>query len=312
MKNFFAAFSNFFTGGSKPIQTNITTGNYTNYDYKPNLHKTNTENPSNTTSNKIKRIFDVEIIETNRNQNSNKIHYNESVYFNPKSKGNPNNNNIDNHNDEMSKVISNVIKNQKQNVRIEKEGNNIYKVNLNINNNYYGSNFNINYGDKQVQHPHSSQQINPQLGEIGVGQIKSIPCRGGVVQEINTRNSKTSELSRTSSNNMIKKKSKDNSNNQITVPCLNCGNLIDMDDIENHSENCLIVKEETRESIYENHELNEFNFKLMKLDECICKHKNKENKDGHYYVSLSEYINSASRKILIYTLIYLFLYIYNN
>jgi len=298
MNKLFSVFSNLFTGGSKtPDDTNTT---------HVNLHNSTKINYSNmTTSKKIKKIFEVENLDSMRESTTQKIIYNERVYFNPLK---------DNSKEEMNKVINNVIKSQTQKVEIEKEGKNIYKVNLNINNNYYGSNFNINYNDK-VDNNNSTKMLpntennsrngynsnsntnnnSPNL-DMGIGQLKSVPCKGGGVQDMsNQRNSQNSINNSRSTNGLKKKKSeKDN----LTVPCLNCGNLIDIEEIENHSNDCLIVSKEVYTSMNESSELHTFNTKLLKLDECISKYKNKDNRDSHYYVSLSNYLISSASIII--------------
>jgi len=273
MNKLFSLFNRLITDNSKKQDENILS------QYSSNSSQ----------SKRIQKIFEVDSMDTLREQTTQKIIYNEKVYFNPLQ---------ENSKEEVKKVISNAIKFQTQKMEIEKEGKNVYKVNLNINNNYYGSNFNINYGDKK-----EPKSINKEINEIkqsqnSIGLLKSVPCKGGSLQDAipEPRNSKASNNERNSilskENAFVKKKANDN---QLSVPCLNCGNLVDMNDIENHSMSCLIVKEEV---MNENRDLISYNIKLKKLDEFICKSKKTDNRDSHYFVSLSEYINNAASKII--------------
>ena len=95
-----------------------------------------------------------------------------------------------------------------------------------------------------------------------------------------------------------KKKSNKDDDNQMSVPCVNCGDFIDMDEVEKHSNSCLYVQNDVLESMNNNSNMLVFNTKLKKLDECICKNKKHDNKDSHYYISLSEYINTTMSKYM--------------
>ncbi len=242
-------------------------------------------------SKRIKKIFDVdEELETKENKPE-KVLYNEKIYFKPQTNSNSNH-------EDMKKVI-NVIKNQTKDIKIEQEGKNIYQVNLNINNNYYGSNFNINYPPDKERNSNSTRDL-----EDTIKTVKSVPCKVGVGVgggELTEREKKlikqqlastTNNIGCSSTKSTIKKSQ--SKTNQLSVPCINCGNLIDIDEIEDHSNSCLKVKEEVLEVSRRNSNIKDINNKLSKLDECLSKNKINENKDAHYYVSLSEYLNTVS------------------
>jgi len=83
--------------------------------------------------------------------------------------------------------------------------------------------------------------------------------------------------------------------NKIAIPCLNCSNLIKLEDIDTHSENCLeILKTEINEEI-EDKMLLKLNNKLSRLvkfikdtgDKCD-KNKNVNKQHSHYFFSLIE------------------------
>lgn len=280
-KLFSNAFSSIEVKPSKEkdsISTNTNSSNSLNSETKSKNVKTITLNMSQ--SKRIKQIFDVENLEVKETKPQ-KIVYNEHIYFNPLH---------DKGKNDMTKVIKNVIQTQTKNLEIKQEGTNVYNVNLNINNNYYGSNFNINLSSRSEMDDNNT-----------IGLVKSVPVKGGLHQDSGTpRNSNSSQII------VKKKKSGGTLNNQLSIPCINCGSLVDIDDIENHSNSCLKVKEEVLESMNQEASIDSFNTKLKKLDECIAKNKKSDNKDAHYYFSLSEYINNASGNLLYLSKISLF------
>ena len=85
------------------------------------------------------------------------------------------------------------------------------------------------------------------------------------------------------------------------IPCMNCGNLISLNDIEKHSLTCTKVSEEVMKSESSKYELYSINYKLKKLSEHLSSILN-ETKDNNYdyemqYLStiLLEYV----KKVLI-------------
>jgi hypothetical protein len=96
---------------------------------------------------KLKEIFEIEPEKnTSRNTHKIKINYNETLFFNPMIKKNDYHNEKHEDNssytkqEELTKIINNVINSTIITNKAEK--NPSIKVNLNINNNYYNSNYN--------------------------------------------------------------------------------------------------------------------------------------------------------------------------
>lgn len=93
--------------------------------------------------------------------------------------------------------------------------------------------------------------------------------------------------------NENEKQNLNNKNQIFFIPCTNCGDLIYIEEIEKHSEKCINlsarIKEESIDSI------NDIDHKLKKLYEHIeCIKKNSEvNKDTHFLIALSQYINNS-------------------
>jgi len=225
-------------------------------------------------SKRIQKLFEVENNSNAKQINQQKIIYNEHIYFNPLKEKTS---------EEMNKVITNVLGGQANQLDIKNDGKSIYNVNLNINNNYYGSNFNLdNNSSRNSNNNYNDKNRN------------TSPMKESNITNQNYRDSISSRQSRLSGNGVSPIQSKKKSNlesNQLAVPCLNCNNIIEINEIENHTNICFRVNEEVlMETNIKN--LQKANNKLGKLNEYINSKIN-DNKDAHYYYSLSEYINNA-------------------
>ena len=84
-----------------------------------------------------------------------------------------------------------------------------------------------------------------------------------------------------STKNIKKKKTKDNLD-KISIPCINCGNLIQMDEIEKHSLKCNNVSYDILEVDLTNNETNCIDYKLTKLKEYINKLENSINENEQF------------------------------
>jgi hypothetical protein len=89
-------------------------------------------------------------------------------------------------------------------------------------------------------------------------------------------------------------------NDIMFVPCVNCGNLIHMDDVEDHSNVCVRVKEEIIVAEKSQYSYHTIDYKLKKLHEHLNQLKNSEknvnddlSKEMHYILLLSQYIMDA-------------------
>ncbi len=92
-----------------------------------------------------------------------------------------------------------------------------------------------------------------------------------------------------------------NALNNLFLPCINCNNLVHVDEIENHSNVCVRVKEEVIVAETSNFTCHTIDFKLRKLQEHINYLKNSElnntpeiQKEMHYISLLSQYIIDAA------------------
>ena len=81
----------------------------------------------------------------------------------------------------------------------------------------------------------------------------------------------------------------------IPIPCMNCGNLVEIDKIEKHSLNCFKVSNNILYLELPNKETNNINYKLKKLNDYITNIEKEENSDNIKYLItvLKEYIEKV-------------------
>jgi hypothetical protein len=88
-------------------------------------------------------------------------------------------------------------------------------------------------------------------------------------------------------------------NEIMFVPCINCGNLVHIDDIDDHSNVCVRVKEEIIVAEKSQYSYITIDYKLKKLHEHLIQLKNSEknlnvnddlSKEMHFILLLSQYI----------------------
>lgn len=196
----------------------------------------------------IRSIFEIDDKPTDlkkKDKNVIIIKYNETVYF-------KNQNSKDNHNEDIQKYISNVLKsNQSHSCSKEpnSHGNPNIQFNVNINNNYYNSinNNRDNEGESTI-----------------ANRVKSTPFNQNSIQRKNSKTSMTSP-----GPIMRKKSSKEDNGLLLYIPCMNCGNSISADDIERHSMICTKVTDEVLKTESNTYELYSINYKLNKLKEHV-------------------------------------------
>jgi len=95
----------------------------------------------------------------------------------------------------------------------------------------------------------------------------------------------------------------ENNNNNIQqktlffIPCINCNNLIHMNEIERHSNLCTKVKEDVIKAESSNYSFHVIDYKLKKLKENLSKIQNsldsEYEKDRHLYEIINKYIDNA-------------------
>ena len=78
----------------------------------------------------------------------------------------------------------------------------------------------------------------------------------------------------------------------ISIPCINCENLIEIDKLEKHSLNCIKVSEDVLSAEFSNKETFKINYKLKKLKDYIINIEKEEKSDNIKYLitALKEYI----------------------
>lgn len=125
-----------------------------------------------------------------------------------------------------------------------------------------------NYCSSKIKKPpkHSNHNINSRYTD-GIGQR---------IRELFSKNNKEQENKNlVNSANTFRKlftektEQKKNKIEILSIPCMNCGNLIKMDEIEKHSLNCLKVSEDIRKIDSSKHQINLIDYKLRKLKEYI-------------------------------------------
>ena len=255
----------------------------------------------------IRSIFEIEDaknFELPKKKNIIKINYNKNIYFQ----------NIEKTNEkDIANIISNVTKNPLENIDTNQNEN----KKLNMNNHNYNNenkneeninnqnNYNINlYKDKATKIlTEYKEKISNKENQFKINTTSNIPIKLIPIQ-----------------NHIFKKTQKINFDNVLLnntkniptpvipdesvfmhIPCMNCGNLISLNDIEKHSLTCTKVSEEVMKSESSKYELYSIDYKLKKLNEHLSSILN-ETKDNNYdyemqYLStiLLEYV----KKVLI-------------
>ena len=185
----------------------------------------------------IRSIFEIDdsLVQTKK-KNIIKINYNKNIYFKKRDDSN-----------DLQKIITNIIKNPKNNETKENimKNNNIF-YNKSIENNYDDNN--INNIKLQKENSSLKQNFVKNNGNIN----KKFP-------KLNFDFPKSDE------------------NELMSVPCMNCGNLIAISDIENHSLICLKVSDEIMKNESSKYELYSIDYKLRKLKEHLLSIVNKNN-----------------------------------
>lgn len=96
-----------------------------------------------------------------------------------------------------------------------------------------------------------------------------------------------------------KRKSCEKDQNSLYIPCINCDNLVNVEDIDFHSNQCVTVKKEVYETDYDR--IKGVNFKLSKLEENLIRIKSRpdfdSNKDNYYLLTLFQYVQDALNDI---------------
>ena len=107
----------------------------------------------------------------------------------------------------------------------------------------------------------------------------------GLIKNIVT----TSDLS-TFANNQSKSKNKIENNSLNYIPCMNCNEMINIDKIDQHTNSCLIVKEEVNQAEESKYTYHLIDFKLKKLQSHIIQiyDNNKLSNDSHYLHILTQ------------------------
>ena len=186
----------------------------------------------------IRSIFEIDdSLVQPKKKNLKKINYDKNIYFQKSDDSN-----------DLQKIITNVMKNPK---------NNEIKENIFTNNNIlYNKNIEKNNDVNNNQNNNELQKKNSLLKQ---------------------------SLSR-NNRNLNKKLPKLNfdfpkieENELMSVPCINCGNIINIDDIENHSLICLKVSDEIMKNESSKYELYSIDYKLKKLKEHLLSILNKSN-----------------------------------
>lgn len=214
----------------------------------------NDDNPYLQTDEKNKRIKELFGIEDDNNDSSKKmnkikINYNETLFFN-----NPQ---IDkNEEKEISKLISNVM----TNTNMAKEASSI-KFNVNINNNYYNNNYNYSLKSPSNKDEESERKSATDSGVSGFFKKvlgfnsnsqsntpnskansnfstkedfapKQLNAQNIQIQTSKGRRASSQTLS-TSIENMKRTSTSMQNTNFLFIPCINCNNLIHIDEIGN-------------------------------------------------------------------------------
>ena len=134
----------------------------------------------------------------------NKIHYNEQVYFCSRTEDK----------DQVSQIISDVINSINSN---QVETTTQIKVNINISQNFFNSN--INY----IVH-----DVNKKETVFSDGKVS--PTKSGNNYSIDNYSTHSTQVKQ-NNNNQLNYEGNNNQKTNFFVPCINCNNLIHLDDI---------------------------------------------------------------------------------
>ena len=111
-------------------------------------------------------------------------------------------------------------------------------------------------------------------------------------QKIKMENSLNSVNSSIEKNSLLKKE--ENDNLLKFIPCMNCGNLISFDNIENHSLTCTKVSDEIMKTESSNYQFFNIDYKLKKLKEHLSSILNNKNNNNN---NKNNYYNNDNKKI---------------
>ena len=254
----------------------------------------------------IRSIFEIEDaknFELPKKKNIIKINYNKNIYFQ----------NIEKTNEkDIANIISNVTKNPLENIDTNQNKN----KQLNMNNHNYNNenkneeninnqnNYNINlYKDKATKIlTEYKEKISNKENQFKINTTSNIPIK------LIPQNHIFKKTQKINFDNVLLNNTKNIPTPVIPdesvfmhIPCMNCGNLISLNDIEKHSLTCTKVSEEVMKSESSKYELYSIDYKLKKLNEHLSSILN-ETKDNNYdyemqYLStiLLEYV----KKVLI-------------
>jgi len=254
----------------------------------------------------IRSIFEIEDaknFELPKKKNIIKINYNKNIYFQNIEKSNEK---------DIANIISNVTKNPLENIDTNQNKN----KQLNMNNHYYNNenkneeninnqnNYNINlYKDKATKIlTEYKEKISNKENQFKINTTSNIPIK------LIPQNHIFKKTQKINFDNVLLNNTKNIPTPVIPdesvfmhIPCMNCGNLISLNDIEKHSLTCTKVSEEVMKSESSKYELYSIDYKLKKLNEHLSSILN-ETKDNNYdyemqYLStiLLEYV----KKVLI-------------
>lgn len=233
------------------------------------------------------------MLNKNLNKMSKAVDYNGNVYFQPginedlnsiygtktrlsefKTNQNLNSNSTDQYNIDYNESKTNAYKHRNKGV---------YPVNVrvNINHNYHNSNINI---------------VNPEYGKkVFTNMLTYILDNEDYNREIeNLLSNKKNYLTARNS-------SKSNPIKVLYIPCTNCNNLINADELDSHSDICTKVKEDVIKIDSDPFSCKSVDFKLNKLLENVNNMKNTKAmaKDLHTLSLLSEYMTKALEMVQI-------------
>lgn len=190
------------------------------------------------------------------------------------------------------------------------------KLNVNISNNYYSSN-GSNDGDSEniPTEPNFDKAERPSRFTVFMSIIYIINFNFHYLDRIFKGCSDSKLCGMKEEKNIItsivlnkeeKEKVNNNKNDGLHIPCTNCNNYVHIDDIDAHSDKCLVVKKEVYEAESISNENKAINYKLWKLEENLIKLKNQKSVDqekdreNYYIVSILQYISDALSKTISY------------
>ena len=215
----------------------------------------------------IRSIFEIDedkILEPPKKKNIIRINYDKNIYFQNQENSNKK---------DLENIISNVLKNP--NPTLINNENDLRKINLNKNDKNENNNKIINekniFKEKAINALSEYKLKNENKGNnFRTSSINNTPLK---TQQRKINFQKPEKINFENSNNHFIEKSipkpakPDDNNILMSIPCMNCGNLISFDKIENHSLTCIKVSEEIMKTESSNYELYSIDYKLKKLKE---------------------------------------------